>query len=432
MAEQVYRFVFQGDSSGSVPTSPGPIPVKPGGSDTTQTPEIPKSVPQPSSGATTGGVTEQDVQRIVDRAASKQEKPPTVQVSTSKEEQQQAPVPQGQQPTSPQRPAGEATLDAIREAASRSAERQQPPQSQPASGQQTQQGNAPSATPVSIPHQMGQQPQQSQPTSPQPPASPQQPTSQPAPQVIQQFVQQAQPRPAGWRELPQHPDLPQTRPDIPLPQPNQPKQPPSPDQNHDAKIRQAIAQLIGTAGSTFNLPGSGTAAAAIGATSAVGLGMAGIGAFGAMGAMYNREVSNLSSMSPEIAQAKANADVKETMRLLEQAKKYGEQDAKTYERIENAKRAAWQFGVNRFRRFTSGEYVNPLRATPVGMYMELWDSLKDLFDTWREFTRDNTQPLNPVSRFKESWDHLPPPPPFDKGSNKVLEESKYRDVITGL
>lgn len=417
-----YEIVFKSQGDGGQPTNFSVSDSSQGQPPTTEKPQIPKQPEPPTSPTSTGSnLTQQQVEDMVARASEK-----------AKAEGVQRPEPSPQ----PQQPAGEATLNAIRAATQRS-ERSMLDDINRRAIESGVSGESQGKVTLEVPKP---DPSTQRP-APKPAEAPQQ-TTKPEPSVGQPSADDAMKKvneEAGRRSeegAAGQPSTPTSQSgDEEFKWPDERKQPgkseqpmPRPGEMSVDQVQALVSKIVGAAGGAFNVPGAGVAASAIGATGALGLGLAGIGAAGFATNSYRQELEKLGSFSPDIAQAQANADVKETMRLLEQAKKYGEQDAKTYETWNNASRAAWQLLVNRGRRLASGEIFSDF-ADPFGALSRDIRALRETFDEWN---RKTPGPQDPVSRYKESWDHLPPPPPFDSGSTVVMQERKQRDVLTGL
>lgn len=424
-----YEFIFRDGGSGSTPTSSGTIPVNSGQQPGNGSVDLPQSPPSPPTGAAAGtGVTADQVKEIVNRAAERQAnnrpQPPaksgpaeTVDRTTvpvqSRDGQREA----GQaQPTTlptskpePRPPAGEATLDAIREATNRAggrdAERQAPgPPTSQGNNQRGQQGER-----IEIPVR---QPQQA-PTSAQGPELPSQPPGQVTPQGVNQYVQQQ----AQSAATVQHP----------LPPPPSAEPPTPPPQSQEMQLQNMLSQLASVAGSA-GVPGAGQVATVAGSASAVGA----IGGVLGLGALWlnsrQAAINESATYSPEIAMAKAQGDVLETMRQLEQARKYGEEDASLQRNIDAAKRAGSTFWNNMMRDAGPGNLLP---------FVGLSRTIENLQETIAEFNRKlpgaEGFPLSPIGRFMSEYGHVPDPWPFNENKGTTIHDgNEYDAVITGL
>lgn len=398
--------------------APGGMPAAPRGSEKERTdkPAVPDiqrpAEPQGRAGDPTLDKVEAALRRASDEADRRQPQAPDMREQAkpeadakipqqrASESKEQPSTPPSQRPPEPRQPAGEATLDAIREAASRSA-RQADERQPPVSVNQSQRHGDQPAEPPQIPR------------APQPQAG------TVTPQAVQQVIVQA--GEPGRRPLPEHPDLPSLKqPEIPETPTAQHQPPTSPRPSPELQMQQNIQRLLSGLGSA-GVPGVGSLAGLAGAATPVAAATIGVGSAIKAFQQGMKQLESAGDFSPEVMAARSEAEILEQMRLMEQARLYGETDAAWEERKEQLKRGerAFQDSTVRSLRGDNGIlFMNPILA-----------GLRAIKESIDELRRDLGSSQSPISKYIESFDHVPDPPGF---TGQTVFESSQPSPVVGL
>lgn len=419
----VYEFRYVDATGGSTPSSPAPGGPQPSAPQT-EPPKIPEPSPPPQAPGVSG--TDQ-IDKIVDRAGKQQ--PPQAAVPPSQRPVDPAPP---QLPTAPAPPASAQAAPAgiTAEQMERLIDR--------VGREGDREGQAPAqATTPGTP---------APPQPPTPPSTPAPPTPPPQPPMPPQATPPinlggivGQQLPPGQRPLPEHPDLPPLEPPKTVPQPQAPPQPQQPPQapappaatsglpGSQAAMRQQIQQLLSGMAGMSGIPGAGALAgmATAAAPAAGALGAAGF--IAAMMNVHRQDMDRMTQFSPELARAKAQGDVAETQRLMDQARRYGEADARSRDIWNRLGRAATSVGAQIGREFDP--FSEPPPTAPDPFNFGIGSIMRIVEEGIRELRRANASAPSPLELMIGDYDWLPTP--YD-GGQTTQDTRDPRVPITGF
>lgn len=428
-----YEIIFKSQGEGGQPTSFKPSDSSQGSTPASDRPKVPTQPekpqsPPPSSGNLTPSQIDEMVARASEKASAERTQIPAEKSSGQRPEPQQ-PVLQ----PSPARPAGEATLDAIRAATQRSTEdarREERARQLIDSGVR---GEAQDRVVLEVP--------KPDPSLQRPPAKqPEQPqaATQPAPSVGNASADDVmsrvndEARRRGEEDSKGASSTPDSQagtddgefrwPDE-RPQPRKSPQPgPRAGEFNTENLKKVIESL--SSGGLKNIGSIGSLVGAAGASAGVAA-----GAFGAAQAWMNARaeaIDTTAPFSPEVMRARSEAEAKEIQRRVELARKYGEQDAavqRTMDTYDRTKQALWDEAI---RNPQDALWMN----TPFfGQLVQLRYAITALTEVFRD-----TKVTNPVDDFGEEYEQLPDPWEFQygKADGTAYQSSTHQDTITGL